>query len=211
MVRISFVPRRPKIPRNRAMGLVSLYKEALLAENRNRVDRTHRRRLEKKLNRAQQTYRRELWNLRTRMSKKAFRYFWLGFGRWATHDATLLSFCAGDALGFRPDGKKVFRLNRRVPTARLELLNRFQNLVYRFSYRHIRRVLFDHPSEQPLFWGLHGAFDDHYCDLLTDAGGGFLSHSCIFCSGLIIQVEFRKLVFHRRRVKRSFDLSAIYG
>jgi hypothetical protein len=58
-------------------------------------------------------------------------------------------------------------------------------------YAHIRRILVDYPSEQPLFAGRGDGFEDWGYHELSDAGDGFLRHEILFSSGSIVLIEFR--------------------
>jgi hypothetical protein len=65
--------------------------------------------------------------------------------------------------------------------------------VWNIVYAATRSVLVDFPSNDPLFNGSLGGFDDVGYHELTDAGDGFLRHEVLFSSGAVLAFEFKNV------------------
>jgi hypothetical protein len=184
-------------------------KEFIKADNDSSLTKAQSQKIDKKFNRNCKAYRRQLGRLESRISKQAWNFFYFGFGRWGLHDARLMSFTVGDGLDYRPDGKQPFRINKQKAKVRIKILNHDQNLLCAFNCSGIRKVAFEFPSDDPL-WN-SGQVDDLHSYELTEAGKHFMCLEFLFTSGATILVEFARLKFDRKRIKRSFTTEAAYS
>src|SRR5215471_5776295 len=150
------------------------------------------------LGKAGEDYRRELDSLRPRLSRAAWDFFRHGFARTGLHDANLLSFNIGDGLDYRADGKAPFRLNLQKLSARLEFLNYEQDFHYTFEFRGVTRAQCDLFSAAPGGPGVGDLFTYELVSIDDD----HLQFGCLFAVGASITIQFRKLIFRRRRTNR---------
>ena len=63
-------------------------------------------------------------------------------------------------------------------------------LIWHISYKTVRRVVVDYPTESPLFYRDGNGFGDWGHHELTDAGSGFLRHEILFSRGTVLMFEF---------------------
>jgi hypothetical protein len=165
------------------------------------------RQAKKRLHSAFEKYRRELETLRPRLSKAAWDFFMHGRDEYGLHDARLLSFRIGDGLDYGPDGSSPFRLNQHT-SAMLEFLNYEQSFLYTFGLRRVSRVqsdLFSYEESVSVDLG------DLYLLELTASEGKKLQLGFLFASGASLVIEFRRLVFSRRRINRKYRIGEMYS
>ena len=153
-------------------------------------------------------YQRELETLKPRLSGVAWNFFRHGFGQQGLHDARLLSLKVGDGLNYTPDGALPFLLNRQHTSTIVEFLNFEQDLHYVFDLRGVSRVSSDLFVEEESFAKSLG---DLYIYELTATDEKGLQLGFLFASGASLVIEFQRLVFRRRRIKREFELGKMYG
>ena len=152
-------------------------------------------------------YHRQLEGLKSRVSRPAWDFFRHGFGRYGLHDARLLSFSVGDGLDYVPDGSSPFLLNRQRPSARIEFLNYEQDLHYFFDLRGVRRVQSDLFIDEESYAKSIG---DLFTYELTAVDKDSLQLGFLFAVGASIVIQFRRLVFRRRRIKRKYEEGEMY-
>jgi len=152
-------------------------------------------------------YRRHLEGLKSRVSRPAWDFFRHGFGRYGLHDARLLSLCVGDGLGYTPDGASPFLLNRQHASARIEFLNYEQDLHYLFDLRGMSRLQNDLVIEEDSYAKSIG---DLFTYELTAVDEIHLQLGFLFASGSSVIIQFRRLVFRRRRINRRYEIGAMY-
>ena len=162
----------------------------------------------KRLHSAFEKYRRELENLRPRLSKAAWDFFMHGRNEYGLHDARLLSFRIGDGLNYAPDGSSPFRLNHQRTSAMLEFLNYEQSFHYTFGLRRVSRVKSDLFSYEE---SVSEDLGDLYLLELTASEGKKLQLGFLFASGASLVIEFRRLVFRRRRINRKYRIGEMYS
>jgi hypothetical protein len=165
------------------------------------------RKTEARFNSAVEEYQRQLDSLQSRISRPAWQFFRYGYGSESLHDARLLSLRIGDGLGFAPDGKQPFLLNRQRASVIVEFLDYEQKAHYTFDLRHVNRLKCDLFVEKESYAKSIG---DLYIYELTTAGDE-LQLGLLFASGASIVAQFGKLVFRKKRLKRSYDISEIYN
>ena len=184
-------------------------KESYRASNSRALTKAQRQVIDRRFLRNCKAYSKQLEKLRGRISRQAWNFFYFGFGRWGLHDACLLSFAAGDGLDHPCDGRVPFRYNREKAKVRILILNRHQNLLCAFECRDILRAIFDYPTDDPL-WDTDRL--DHLLTYeLTAVNGRLLRLEFLFDSGATILVEFDRLIFRRRRVRRQFPIEAMWS
>jgi hypothetical protein len=134
-------------------------------------------------------YRAQLDSVRSRLSQEAFQFF-----RDAdVHDGELLELVIADGSRPAPLSEPVrpWRTPHNHPvTVKLSVLDGWDKLVWRISYKTVRRVLVDYPTESPLFYRDGNGFGDWGHHELTDAGSGFLRHEILFSTGTVLLFEF---------------------
>lgn len=165
------------------------------------------RKAEQAFESAAKKYHRELDTLEPRISRDAFKFFRNGFGRDGLHDARLLSLRVGDGLNYKPDGSKPFLINHQQAAAIIEFLNYEQDLHYVFDLRGLSRFNSDLMVEKQSYAKSLG---DLYIYELTAADDNRLQLGFLFASGATMVAQFKKLVFRRSPVARSYELGEIY-
>ena len=141
---------------------------------------------------ASDAYRAQLDILRPRLSDEAFQFF-----RDAdVHDGELLELVIVDGSRPAPLSEPVrpWKTPRNHPVrVKLSVLDALDKLVWRVSYKTVRRAVVDYPSEHPLFYQDGNGFGDWGHHELTDAGSGFLRHEILFATGTVLLFEFAEV------------------
>jgi len=163
---------------------------------------------QKRFRAAIQKYQRELESLKPRVTGAAWDFFRHGFGERGLHDARLLSLRVGDGLDYTPDGASPFQLNRQHTSTAVEFLNYEQSLHYVFDLRGVSRVSTDLFIEEQSYAKSLG---DLYIYELTALDQNILQLGFLFASGATIVVQFKRLVFRRRRIKRQYETGEMYS
>jgi hypothetical protein len=137
-------------------------------------------------------YRSQLDTLRSRLSDEAFQFF-----RDAdVHDGELLELVIVDASRPAPlsEPERRWTTPRNHPVrVNLSVLDAVDKLIWRLSYKTVRRAVVDYPSEHPLFYQDGNGFGDWGHHELTDAGSGFLRHEISFATGTVLLFEFAEV------------------
>jgi hypothetical protein len=134
-------------------------------------------------------YGTQLESLRSRLSQDAYQFF-----RDAdVHDGELLELHIAD--GSRPapltEAVRPWTSPGDYPVeVALTVLDASEKLVWHISYKAVRRLLIDYPTDTPLFYSSGEGFGDWGHHELTDAGSGFLRHEVLFSTGAILLFEF---------------------
>jgi len=161
---------------------------------------------ETQLSEASQRYGRDLDRLKPRIGLRAWEFFQHGFGPTGLHDGRLLSMRIGDGLDFAVDGTKPFRLNHQRLAVRLEFLNCEQDLHYGFDLRGVGSI------QSHLFLDHCGkGVGDVYIYEISATDDDNLQLAFLFASGAAVVVQFRKLVFRRRRIDRRYAVGEMYS
>ena len=172
-----------------------------------RQSRVSHRKAEKRFDSAVKKYQRQLDGLEHRVSRGAWQFFRYGFGSNSLHDARLLALKIGDGVTFTPSGRSPFLLNRQHTTAVIEFLNYEQDFHYIFDLRGVRSLKGDLFIDKQSFAESLG---DLYIYELSDGGNDRLRLGFLFATGATIVVEFKKMVFRRKRINRSYPVTDIY-
>jgi hypothetical protein len=140
-----------------------------------------------------QKYLTQLEQLSPRLSKQAFRFF----KQESLHDGRLLAFVIGDYLEHDIHDSKRFDINAHRSSVQMKVLGPNLDVLYTLRYRKVRKVLFDFPSEEPLFYDEGEQIGDWGYDELTAADNTYLGHEILFASGAIIKIEFKTFVYKK--------------
>jgi len=165
------------------------------------LSKARRKVLDRKFSRNWKAYQKQLKKLEGRIPRKAWNFFYFGFGGWGLHDALLIDFSAGDGLDHVANGSRPFNENGQQTQVRIRILNRKQTFLYSFVCKDIRRVIFNCPLQDP-------RWDCHRIELLETYELTAVNKRCLrleflFSSNTTLLVEFGRLKFRRQRVRRG--------
>lgn len=166
------------------------------------------KRAQQKFRSVAEDYHMHLESLKSRVSRAVWEFFQYGFGEKGLHDRRLISLCVGDGLNYVSDGSSSFMLNRQRTSARIEFLNYEQNFHYLFELRGVRRIQSDLFIDEDLFAKSLG---DVFIYELTEIDKENLQLGFLFASGASFTIQFRRMIFRRRRIKPKYDMGEIYS
>lgn len=144
-------------------------------------------------------YQAQLKTLEYRLDEAAYRFFI----EENLHDGRVLSFTVGDAIHHDTRGSVLFDINLHNPTVEIRALGSQLDVRYILMYSKLRRVQFDYPSENPLFFREGEHIGDWGYDELTAADNDYLRHEVLFASGSTILIEFKDFSYEREPCKGS--------
>jgi hypothetical protein len=157
------------------------------------------RRYEREWARNNSRYNRQLGRLKGRLDATSFRFF----TDVSMHDGRVITLTVRDESGAqlgrgerplsRPDPVEV--IIEAVPYVSLG----YTPPVYVVRYRGVRRLVLDHPSDQPLFHHEPNGLGDWGYDELTCAGRNHLRHEILFASGGTVSVECKSITVRKRK------------
>ncbi len=156
-------------------------------------------------NEAFDNYRRELEQLRTRLETETYEFFTTE----SLHDGRVLSFIVGDAIDHEVGGVKPFDINARQTAVRIQVFGSQMDVIYTLSYEGIRRVVFDFPSDEPLFYYEEGNIGDWGYDEISAPDAKYLRHEVLFSSGTSVIIEFKKFSYSKEACEGSRYLDRI--
>lgn len=159
----------------------------------NRRDDTVLKKALQEEERNRQEYTRQLESLRPRLSKEAYHFFTAE----SLHDGRLLAFSSGDSIHHEIHGLEKFDINVHKPSVEMRVLGSNLDVLYTLRYEKTRRILFDYPSDDPLFHHEGGHIGDWGYDELTAVDDIYLRHEVLFASGTTIAVEFKDFSYER--------------
>jgi len=166
-----------------------------------------RRRAEAEWARAVKNYFCGLEKLKTRVAAPALNFFQNGANEAGLHDGNLVSASVGDGLDYNADGASPFYLNRRAMAARLEFLNYEQDRLYTFDLRGVSSYRGDLVVEEERHAKSIGGL--YLCEI-SAGNDESLQLGFLFASGSSIVVQFRRLVFRKRRIDRKYEIGEMY-
>ena len=140
-----------------------------------------------------QEYLQELEKLQSRLGPEAYEFFKTA----ERHDARLISFTAGDAINHDVHGPADFDINAHDTAVEIKLLSPHLNTLYTLNYSGVRKVVFDYPSNDPLFHYEGSNIADWGYDEVTAVDEKFLGHEVLFSSGTTILIEFTNFSFRQ--------------
>lgn len=138
-----------------------------------------------------QEYGQELEKLESRLGPAAYEFFKTA----ERHDGRLISFTAGDAIGHDIHGPAKFDINADETAVEIKLLSPYLKTLYTLNYSGVRKVVFDYPSDDPLFHYDGRNISDWGYDEVTAVDEKFLRHEVLFSSGTTILIEFTDFSF----------------
>ena len=159
----------------------------------NRQSESEQRRVLDQWNTNFRNYQEQLKTLQSRLNEPAYRFF----SEENLHDGRVLSFTAGDAIHHNIHGSELFDINIHNPTVEIKVLGSQLDAQYTLKYSKVRRVVFDYPSETPLFHDEGNHIGDWGYDELTAADRSYLRHEILFASGTTILIEFKDFSYER--------------
>jgi len=136
-------------------------------------------------------YRRELETLKPRLDSDTYEFF----SNENLHDGRVLSFTVGDGIDHHVGGAKPFDINARQTAARIKLFGAWMDVLYTLNYQQIRKVVFDFPSDDPLFYEDGNNIGDWGYDELSAPDDRYLRHEVLFSTGTSLVIEFRKFSY----------------
>ena len=148
-------------------------------------------------NEAFNNYRHELEQLRPRLGPQAYEFFTTE----NLHDGRVLSFTVGDGIDHEVGGVKPFDINARQTAVKIQVFGSEMDVLYTLSYEGIRRVVFDFPSDEPLFYQEGGNIGDWGYDEVSAPDAKYFRHEVLFSSGTSIVIEFKTFSYWKEPCK----------
>ena len=90
-----------------------------------------------------------------------------------------------------------FDINVHKVTVEMRVLGSNLDVHYALRYETVRRVLFDYPSDEPLFHNEGRHIGDWGYDELAAIDDNWLRHEVLFASGTTILIEFKDFFYER--------------
>lgn len=144
-------------------------------------------------------YRDELEQLRARLGSETYKFFTSE----NLHDGRILSFEVGDGINHKVGGSKPFDINARQTAVRIRMVGANIDVLYTLSYKGIRKVVFDFPSDNPLFYAEGDNIGDWGYDEISALDEKYLRHEVLFSSGTSVTIEFKKFSFSKEPCEGS--------
>jgi hypothetical protein len=107
--------------------------------------------------RAEEEYRAQLETLKPRLASDAYKFF----AEADVHDGELLDLVVADGSRPAPLGEKTRRWvkpGNHPIQVRMEVLDSWDKLVWLLTYKKVRRLLVDFPTQEPLFYNAGDGF-----------------------------------------------------
>lgn len=165
----------------------------------NKRSESDQRRVLEQWNTNFQEYQTQLKGLQDRLTKRAYNFF----TKVNLHDGRVVAFTVGDAIHHDLHGTEKFDINVHNPRVEIKVLGCQLDMQYTLNYGKVRRVLFDYPTETPLFHREGAHIGDWGYDELTAADTEYLRHEVLFASGTTILIEFQQFSYERERCEGS--------
>jgi hypothetical protein len=141
-------------------------------------------------------YAEDLEKLRSQLGENNFNFFKEGL-----HDGRIISFNVGEGIDLDYEREGAFTIAEFSETkVKIEVLEAYFEEIYSLKYEQIQKVVFDFPSDKPL-WGY--SIGDWGYDEISAIENGYFRHEILFSSGAIILIEFQNFSFQIRQCKRS--------
>ncbi len=142
-------------------------------------------------------YEQQLEKLRARLGEENFNFFKNGL-----HDGRVITFSVGEGIDLDYEKEETFSLDEFSETkVQIEVLEAYFEEIYSLKYEQVQRVIFDFPTETPLFGGY--SLNDWGYDEVSAIENDYFRHEILFSSGTTILIEFQKFTFSKRQCKRS--------
>jgi hypothetical protein len=138
-------------------------------------------------------YRAQLEKLQPRLANDVYNFF----AEADVHDGELIDLSVSDGRKASPilsENKTPWAELKNYPVAvTMEVLDSYEKLIWRLSYKKVRRVVVDFPTLEPLFYGPGEGFGDWGYHELSDAGNDFFRHEVLFATGASLLFEFKEI------------------
>ena len=138
-------------------------------------------------------YRAQLQKLQPRLANDVYDFF----AEADVHDGELTDLSVSDGRKPGPvlsESKTPWTELKNYPVAvTLEVLESDEKITWRLSYKKVRRLVVDFPTQEPLFYGPGEGFGDWGYHELSDAGDGFFRHEVLFATGVSLLFEFKEI------------------
>lgn len=140
-------------------------------------------------------YAERLEKLRPRLNQRNFEFFKKGL-----HDGRVLSFSVGEGLflNFAENPQLDINKDFSITNVQIKVINACFDALYDLKYTTVSKVLFDFPSDTPL-WG--NSIGNWGYDEISEIDEKNLRHEILFSSGTTILIEFEKFSFKKKKYK----------
>jgi hypothetical protein len=153
--------------------------------------------------RALRHYYKHLDKIVGRLQPAAYDFFKFGFGETGLHDGFLLSLNMGDGIGLSEQQISRLRFGQGKSVVEMRILNYEHTLLHVFTFKGLRKVIVDIPSSDPLYYRKgQTSLGQIYSYELVAASPKYLRIEWLLDSGGTIVIEFEKLVYQCKKVKR---------
>ena len=79
----------------------------------------------------------------------------------------------------------------------IKLLGAQLDVLYTLNYKGVKRVIFDYPTDAPLFYREGDHIGDWGYDEVTAVDENYLRHEVLFSTGTTILIEFKRFSYER--------------
>jgi hypothetical protein len=144
-------------------------------------------------------YRQEIEALKAKLGSRIYDFFL----NESLHDGRVLSFTVGDGIDHEVNGPRAFDINDSKTRVTMRVLGANLDVLYTLRYEGLRRVVFDFPSDQPLFYNQGDNIGDWGYDEFSVPDGEYIKHEVLFSSGTSIALEFKEFSYEKEPCKGS--------
>jgi hypothetical protein len=140
-------------------------------------------------------YAERLEKLRPRLNKRNYEFFKKGL-----HDGRVIAFSVGEGLFLNLDENPKLDINKDFSKTdvQIKVINAYFDAIYDLKYKTVSKVLFDFPSDTPL-WG--SSIGDWGYDEISEIDEKTLRHEVLFSSGTTLLIEFEKFSFKKEKYR----------
>jgi len=140
-------------------------------------------------------YAERLEKLRPRLKERNYQFFKNGL-----HDGRIIAFSIGEGLHLDLEENPLLDINKDFSKTHVQIkvIDAYFEAIYDLKYEQISKVIFDFPSESPL-WGT--SIGDWGYDEISEVDEKTLRHEVLFSSGTTILIEFGKFSFKKKKHK----------
>ena len=177
-------------------------KAHFLADNSNSTPVALIKRYDRALLRNEARYHKYLETIADRLGPRAYKFFQFGFAETGLHDAYLLSCSFGDAIDESEQARAKLRFGSGKSILRMTMLTYGKDWLHHFSFRGLRRVLVDIPSDVRMHYH-EGSLGQIYSYEVVSASPKYLRCEWLLDSGGTIVIESQKIDYSCKRVKPS--------
>jgi hypothetical protein len=138
-------------------------------------------------------YQQQFEKLQSRLGPEAYHFF----KNEERHDGRLIAFTVGDAINHDVHGALKFDINKHDTTVEIKLIGPELDVLYTLHYKGVKRVIFDYPTDTPLFYEEGDHISDWGYDEVTAVDENYLRHEVLFSTGTTILIEFKHFSYER--------------